>query len=60
MKKRLAKLSSFELNSSTYSERLAELEEAVQSVDTYRKQTNQSILDIQEELSAKPTLIETE
>ena len=60
MKKRLAKLSSFELNSSTYSERLAELEEAVQSVDAYRKQTNQSILDIQEELSAKPTLIETE
>ena len=60
MKKRLAKLSSFELNSSTYSERLAELEEAVQSVDAYRIQTNQSILDIQEELSAKPTLIETE
>ena len=60
MKKRLAKLSSFELNSSTYSERLAELEEAVQSVDAYRKQTNQSILDIQEELSAKPALIETE
>ena len=60
MKKRLAKLSSFELNSSTYSERLAQLEEAVQSVDAYRKQTNQSILDIQEELSAKPTLIETE
>ena len=60
MKKRLAKLSSFELNSSTYSERLAELEEAVQSVDAYRIQTNQSILDIQEELSAKPALIETE
>ena len=60
IKKRLAKLSSFELNSSTYSERLAELEEAVQSVDAYRKQTNQSILDIQEELSAKPALIETE
>ena len=60
MKKRLAKLSSFELNSSTYSERLAQLEEAVQSVDAYRKQTNQFILDIQEELSAKPTLIETE
>ena len=60
MKKRLAKLSSFELNSSTYSERLAELEEAVQSVDAYRKQTNQSILDLQEELSAKPALIETE
>ena len=60
MKMRLAKLSSFELNSSTYSERLAELEEAVQSIDAYRKQTNQSILDIQEELSAKPALIETE
>ena len=60
IKNRLAKLSSFELNSSTYSERLAELEEAVQSVDAYRKQTNQSILDIQEELRAKPVLIETE
>ena len=60
IKLRLARLSSFELNSSTYSDRLVELEEAILSIDAYRKQTNQSILDIQEELSSKPALIETE
>ncbi len=60
MKLRLARLSSFELNSSTYSDRLINLEEAILSIDAYRKQTNQSILDIQEELSSKPALIETE
>ena len=60
IKLRLARLSSFELNSSTYSDRLVELEEAILSIDAYRKQTNQSILDIQEELSSKPALIEAE
>jgi len=60
IKLRLARLSSFELNSSTYSDRLVELEEAILSIDAYRKQTNQSILDIQEELSSKPALIKTE
>ena len=60
IKLRLARLSSFELNSSTYLDRLVELEEAILSIDAYRKQTNQSILDIQEELSAKPALIEAE
>ena len=60
IKLRLARLSSFELNSGTYSDRLDELEEAILSIDAYRKQTNQSILDIQEELSSKPALIKTE
>ena len=60
LKLRLARLSSFELNSSTYSDRLVELEEAILSIDAYRKQTNQSILDIQEELSSNPALIEAE
>ena len=60
IKLRLARLSSFELNSSTYSDRLVELEEAILSIDAYRKQTNQSILDIQEELSSNPALIEAE
>ena len=60
IKTRLAKLSSFELNSSGYSERLAELEEAMLSIDAYRKQTNQSISEIKKELSANPVLIEAQ
>ena len=60
IKIRLAKLSSFELNSSGYSERLAELEEAMLSIDAYRKQTNQSISEIKKELSADPVLIEAQ
>ena len=60
IKTRLAKLSSFELNSSGYSERLAELEEAMLSIDAYRKQTNQSISEIKKELSADPVLIEAQ
>ena len=60
IKARLAKLSSFELNSNTFAERLAELEEAIESVDAYRKQTNQTIADLQDQLSSKPTLIDTQ
>ena len=60
IKSRLAKLSSFELNSNTFAERLAELEEAIEAVDAYRKQTNQTIADLQDQLSSKPTLIDTQ
>ena len=60
IKARLAKLSSFELNSNTFSERLAELEEAIEAVDAYRKQTNQTIADLQDQLSSKPALIDTQ
>mgnify|MGYP001970093402 FL=1 len=60
IKTRLAKLSSFELNSNTFSERLAELEEAIEAVDAYRKQTNQTIADLQDQLSSKPALIDTQ
>ena len=60
IKARLAKLSSFELNSNTFAERLAELEEAIEAVDAYRKQTNQAIADLQDQLSSKPTLIDTQ
>ena len=60
IKARLAKLSSFELNSNTFAERLAELEEAIEAVDAYRKQTNQTISDLQDQLSSKPTLIDTQ
>ena len=60
IKARLAKLSSFELNSNTFAERLAELEEAIKAVDAYRKQTNQTIADLQDQLSSKPTLIDTQ
>lgn len=58
IKTRLAKLSSFELNSNTFAERLAELEEAIEAVDAYRKQTNQTIADLQDQLSSKPALID--
>ena len=60
IKTRLAKLSSFELNSNKFAERLAELEEAIEAVDAYRKQTNQTIADLQDQLSSKPTLIDTQ
>ena len=60
IKTRLAKLSSFELNSNTFAERLAELEEAIEAVDAYRKQTNQTIADLQDQLSAKPSLFDTQ
>ena len=60
IKARLAKLSSFELNSNTFAERLAELEEAIEAVDAYRKQTNQTIADFQDQLSSKPALIDTQ
>ena len=60
IKARLAKLSSFELNSNTFAERLAELEEAIEAVDAYRKQTNQTIADLQDQLSSKPNLIDSQ
>ena len=39
---------------------LADLEEAIEAVDAYRKQTNQTIADLQDQLSSKPTLIDTQ
>ena len=60
IKARLAKLSSFELNSNTFAERLAEVEEAIEAVDAYRKQTNQTIADLQDQLSSKPNLIDSQ
>ena len=60
IKARLAKLSSFELNSNTFAERLVKLEEAIEAVDAYRKQTNQTIADLQDQLSSKPALIDTQ
>ena len=60
IKARLATLSSVELNSNTFAERLAELEEAIEAVDAYRKQTNQTIADLQDQLSSKPALIDTQ
>ena len=60
IKARLAKLSSFELNSNTFAERLVEVEEAIEAVDAYRKQTNQTIADLQDQLSSKPNLIDSQ
>lgn len=60
IKKRMAKLSSFELNTATYKNRLDELEEAIKSIDAYRVQVNQSLIQIKEELNSKPVLIENQ
>lgn len=60
IKKRMAKLSSFELNSATYKNRLDELEEAIKSIDAYRIQVNQSLIEIRDELNSKPVLIENQ
>ena len=60
IKKRMAKLSAFELNTATYKNRLDELEEAIKSIDAYRVQVNQSLIQIKEELNSKPVLIENQ
>ena len=56
----MAKLSAFELNTATYKNRLDELEEAIKSIDAYRVQVNQSLIQIKEELNSKPVLIENQ
>ena len=58
IKKRVAKFSSFELNSASYDGRFNEIEEAIKSIDAYRIQVNQSLIEIKKELNSKPVLIE--
>ena len=58
IKKRLSKFSSIELNSASYDGRFNEIEEAIKSIDAYRIQVNQSLIEIKKELNSKPVLIE--
>ena len=49
---RLAKLSSFELSTGIYDQKFKELFEAIDSIDAYRIQINQRLLDIDKELNS--------
>ena len=51
IKTRVAKLDASTLSSPDYELRIKDLEEAVNSMDSFRRQTNQSILKLKEELS---------
>ena len=49
---RLAKLSSLELSTGIYDQKFKELFEAIDSIDAYRIQINQRLLDIDKELNS--------
>ena len=49
---RLAKLSSLELSTGIYDQKFNELFEAIDSIDAYRIQINQRLLDIDKELNS--------
>ncbi len=51
IKTRVAKIDASNLSSPDYELRIKDLEEAVNSMDSFRRQTNQSILKLKEELS---------
>ena len=51
IKTRVAKIDTSSLSSPDYELRIKELEEAVNSIDSFRRQTNQSILKLKDELS---------
>ena len=51
IKTRVAKIDTSSLSSPDYELRIKDLEEAVNSMDSFRRQTNQSILKLKEELS---------
>ena len=51
IKTRVAKIDTSSLSSSDYELRIKDLEEAVNSMDSFRRQTNQSILKLKDELS---------
>ena len=51
IKTRVAKIDASTLSSPDYELRIKDLEEAVNSMDSFRRQTNQSILKLKEELS---------
>ena len=51
IKTRIAKIDTSSLSSSDYEIRIKELEEAIDSMDSFRRQTNQSIIKLKDELS---------
>ena len=51
IKTRVAKIDTSSLSSSDFEIRIKELEEAVDSMDSFRRQTNQSIIKLKDELS---------
>ena len=51
IKTRVAKIDTSSLSSPDYELRIKDLEEAVNSMDSFRRQTNQSILNLKDELS---------
>ena len=51
IKTRVAKIDTSSLSSSDYEIRIKELEEAIDSMDSFRRQTNQSIIKLKNELS---------
>ena len=51
IKTRVAKIDTSSLSSSDYEIRIKELEEAIDSMDSFRRQTNQSIIKLKDELS---------
>ena len=50
IKTRVAKIDTSSLSSSDYEIRIKELEEAIDSMDSFRRQTNQSIIKLKDEL----------
>ena len=50
IKSRVARLDSSSLSSSDYEIRIKELEEATKSMDSFRRQTNQSLIKLRKEL----------
>ena len=56
IKTRVAKIDASTLSSPDYELRIKDLEEAVKSMDSFRRQTNQSILKLKEELSNCPVI----
>ena len=51
IKTRVAKIDTSSLSSSDYEIRIKELEEAIDSMDSFRRQTNKSIIKLKDELS---------
>ena len=51
IKTRVAKIDTSSLSSSDYEIRIKELEEAIDSMDSFRRQTNQSIIKLKDDLS---------
>ncbi len=56
VKSRVAKIAVEDLSTTEFNKRIAELEEAIKSFDSYRKQTNQALLKLRESLEKSNSL----